>query len=194
MPEHSRNELIATVALSVGLLANVITFIFFTYGHVIEEHVVETETQRLVDNLTEVFTGLIPGDVKNVLIQMLMNQKTKFLTDPNIQKMDQDVEKHNSGIKRQAFTFSLSVLAIGIAIAFYFWKREGFNLRPFLIMNALGATVVAIVELLFAKYIAGQNKPLDVNYIKYSIIDFVRKKAGPTTRTTYTDSIPVNEV
>ena len=173
--QHSTQELVATIALSVGLLANVITVIFFTYGHQVEEHVVEGETQRLVDNLTETFAGLLPGDVKNVLVQLLEREKARFQQDPKMRDLDDQVAAHNRDIKKQAFTFSLTCLAVGASIAYFMWQRQQFSWRPFLIMNLLGALVVAAVELLFARYIAGQNKPLDINFVKWSILDGIQK-------------------
>jgi len=157
-----------SIITSVGIIMAFLGIFFFTYASIIEQNIVEINTNIIVNDLLDIINPLLDNNAKTNIINNI-----KY---PNMDKEDADVNDNNSKIVSSAFISLLIIfiitICIGFGISYYtknnFWEIIGLNL---IILICVGLTEYTFLHLIPKKFIAA-----DTNYVRYQIIKDVSEK------------------
>lgn len=164
-------EVIANMILQIVLIATLNIAMYFTYTTSIEKRIVETETTRIVQDLTTDIRTVLPNDS----LAYLNEKISPYLVVPDLSKEDEDVRKANKELVYQSVkVLTISVLVglivvIGLSVIFKFSMKD-------LFLHNIGILlVVAIVELVFLTFIVQYYISVDSNFVKRTIIDTLQR-------------------
>ena len=169
-------DTIANVLLQIVLIAVLNVTVYFTYTTYIEQDIVVTESQRIIDDLTTDLRIALPQDS----ISNIKNEILPYLVAPDLSADDKKVKDQNSRLVLATIKLFiiglLSCLIIVVGMAIYF----NFDLKKLFIHNIGVLVAVAIVEIIFLTFIVKNYISIDSNFVKFRMIqtlqDYVKRE------------------
>ena len=161
---------IAQIILNVILIATFITIFYFTYAKNIEEQILIKQMRYITDNLLDDFSLFATKAQYPLIKKTLQNIKTPDLSDE-----DAKVDANNKVVMEQTFKILIPVVVVSLLVVFFMGYYYNLSLTNIFIEGLLTLSVVALVEVVFLKYLAGNFYSADPNFVKYKIIDEIQK-------------------
>lgn len=176
---------LSNVLLHVILLSSFVALFFFSYGSRIEQQVVQTQTESVVDNLMQ--------DVRNVAtpdqMQLLRTVLEPNLQAPDMTQADQEAAAKNKQLMQQTVKVLGIVCGVSLSLIILLWsygkwinKNQYFSGWKLLKENMVTLLFVAITEFFFVTFFAANYKSADPNYIKKKVVDtLIQYAASPSS-------------
>jgi hypothetical protein len=159
-----------SIILQVCLISSFIAIFFFTYVAKVEEEVVKTKVNYLVDS----FTGDQKIFFKDPLIRSTFTKGIDKLEAPDMSKEDQLVQENNDKLFATAIDVVINMLSIAVIVyLLYFLSLSGKdskNALKVLVISLTTVVAVAITELGFLHIVVANYKALDPNYFRAKIL------------------------
>tara|TARA_Y100000816_G_C25837171_1_gene437604 strand:- start:99 stop:677 length:579 start_codon:yes stop_codon:yes gene_type:complete len=145
----------------------IIATLFFTYVAQIEQYIVKSQVEHLLDEFTNDYKIFIGDDTGIVHV--------KDVTDKS---QDDKVNINNDKLIKRSFLILGVSFAVGIIICISFWlittkffPKKSFNFKKLMIENSILLFIVVMVELLFFGLVTRNYKTLDINKTKTEMIE-----------------------
>ena len=172
------SSIIANIILQVILIATLNIFMYFTYTTLIEKSIVESESKRIVFDITNDLRLTLPTKTLAEINKII----SPYLVMPDLSKEDAEVLATNRSLTITTVKLLVVLILIGfivvIAMSIYF----KFNLNEIIYHNMIILIFVALVEFVFLTFIVKNYITIDSNYVKYKILesfsDFVKNKSN----------------
>ena len=168
------------ILLTVGVLYSLVPYIYFSFGSDSVQSVIENETRRLSDNLTNIYISSLPPAVVTALSDNLSSIKTRIMTDENLQKNTNELRKNNNdivdSIKSQMF---IGLVVFGGVIFLIRKFVHKFDYKPIAIKSGSMILGAVIAELLFLAYVVGEYKPLNMSDVNIKVAEYTKNKTAP---------------
>ena len=158
---------LANIILQVVLIAILNVVIYFTYTTYIENKIVVTESQRIVQDLTDDLRIALP----NTSLATIRTKLYPYLTVPDLSSDDEEVKTNNKDLVVKSvkifITALLCCLIIVLAMSIYF----KINLKSLLLHNLSVLVAVAVIEIIFLTVIVQNYISIDSNFVKVKLIE-----------------------
>ncbi len=186
-------EFLADIFLHVGGISALLGIIFFTYGHYIEQLLVEIEMKELVDGYMVYFDNFIQVSHKSK-IGAYLNGFGGFKV-PDMSSDDAAIEEKNKTIVNRAAIALGTGFVVCWTIAFIIARlgNKKVNLTHLMVENVVILFAVAVTEIIFATFIVRYYRVVDPNTLKLALVgafsdanDYA--KNNPTEVRTLTDT------
>ena len=160
-------EVIANMILQIVLIGTLNIGMYFTYTTSIERRIVESETTRIVQDLTNDIRTILPNDS----LAYLNEKISPYLVVPDLSKDDDDVKKANAKLVYQAVKVLSIAVLIGLIVVLTMSILFNFSIKDLFLHNLGILLVVAIVEIVFLTFIVQYYISVDTNFVKRTVID-----------------------
>ena len=175
---------LSNILLHVILLSSFVAVFFFVYGSKIEQQVVQSQTNAVVDNLMQ--------DVRNVTtpaqMQILSSVLGPNLEAPDMQQADLEAAAKNKQLVQQTIKVLGILCGVSLALILLLWsygkwvnKSMYFSGWKLLKENMVTLLFVAITEFFFVTFFAANYKSADPNHIKKQVVDTLIQYAQTST-------------
>ncbi len=162
------------IVLQVTLIVCAITLFFFLYASRIEEKIVVTQIDRLVDSFTEDMGVLLEPNEK-ISIQNFMEN----LEPPNdMTEQDEQAERTNSRLISQSAIIIGAFMVCGLFVTFFLGIYYQLDWKTIVKNAFFGVGACMLTEYVFLTYFAANYRSLDPNTIKRAVIDSLEKYAN----------------
>lgn len=165
---------VANILLHVVFISTFLTVFFFTYASKIESKIVESQSKRIISELTGDVKLLLPDNVIGEI-----NSRVATVEPPNMQEEDDKVLEANKKLKTKVASFVGVVFFIGLVIVWlmcYFINDPKFTFFDLVKHNAIILCFVALTEYVFLDYFARNYISIDSNFVKYTILETINQK------------------
>jgi hypothetical protein len=154
----------SSVVLTVALFSIGLVLYFFYVATIIEEQVVELNTNRLVDIMVSPIIKIAP-DSLNTYVQ-------KLKSDPNPES-DKQIEDNNNKLKQKSIKiiFPIAIFAILFTVLILLYFIGYGHLTMVLLDVFIMTCIVFMVEILFLYYFGRSYITLDENHIMTFVAD-----------------------
>lgn len=164
---------IPNIVMNVTLITTFIGIFFFTYGKIIEQNVVQTQSEQIADYLAkDISTFIDKNTAKKIAAQ---------LTLPDMTKEDKHVEEQNKKLQDYAFNILILVAISGLLFTIIYAKYYHLNIITILKTNLTILFFVALTEYIFLTYIGQNFISLDPNFVRTKILQSLKKKITTNT-------------
>ena len=169
----------ASIILGVVLFSIFIGGFFFFYVTKVEKEIVKEEVISLVND----YIG--DGTVFQLVSPKFKDQLTtlvKNLPKPSYEKVDEEVDKHNEELQKQAIKFLGGLAVVGLIIVCVLLyldtqksgKKLSENFWDILKPNLILLLAIGFTEFMFTAYIARSFISLDPNAVKKHMISEIK--------------------
>ncbi len=172
----------ADLCIHVALAATALSVIFFFYVSRIEEKIIETQIDSIIDHYMS-FLDYTPSYLKGHL-QTLFRQ----LDVPDMSAGDQQVLQNNNQIKRMAAIALGAGCSVSIAFAMLIMFVFKLDVTKLLIHNFIIITAIVVVEMLFTTFVVQYYIYADVNLLANTVAETMSSVVSATKPVTV-DSI-----
>jgi len=156
----------ANTVLQVTLIVLAITLFFFLYASHIEEKVVVTQIDRLVNSFTGDMTVLLKPDEKRAIQQVMKNMSpTEDMT-----KADADARESNQQLINKSSLVVGAFMVIGIFVSILLGIHYKLDFWNMVKSSIVGVLACMFTEYMFLTYLAANYHSLDPNNIKRAVI------------------------
>jgi hypothetical protein len=169
---HITAKQLASIILTVSMMATFLSIFFFTYGAKIERKVLATQMGYITNTLLGEFGFLIPDDIKLKIRNNLHKLKL-----PNLNDSDKKVTESNNKIIKNTLQLILIVLIFSFIGTFGMSYYYDFKYTDVLFISSISLIIVAITEYTFLTFFASKYLSADINFVKHKIVDIMQKNA-----------------
>ena len=164
----NKAEYIANIILHVVLISVFIGVFFFTYATFIEERIVVSQVNYLIDDFADEIE-VLPKTYKTVLNTVISN-----IDKPDMSVQDAQVKENNKALLNKVIIILSVSLVIGISSVYYLSRNYDFSFKELLYKNLIGLVFVGLTEFVFLTFIATSFRSADPNYVKRKILETLR--------------------
>lgn len=165
------NEFLVMLANSisfVGIMAFLITVIFFTFGKYIEKQIVINNLDYLINDTI----GDLPKTLKPELKKSITDSLNSSYEKININKDEvEQVVNSNKSLQNKAFIFSSILLVVSLIISFIISKKANINYFMVLFQSLLLALGVGLIEVLFMYFVSSSYIVADPSQTKKILLE-----------------------
>lgn len=170
-------QYVPSILFMSGIYSITVACLFFTYGKMIEQKVVDKNITFLLDNfMDEAFQLLRESDKKVILEKLKTMDLSKF------KKADETVDANNKKIILKAIKYISIFASVAIILSMGIWYFSKVSYKEYAIdvvgKSFLFLFIIIIFQILFLSLISKNYKSLDPSVIKHFIVDKFKKKYG----------------
>lgn len=158
-------ETAAHIIMGVVLIAAFISIFFFTYVSKIESDIVQTQMEKIVDDLTGSIDTIITEQQKEEIGQAIQN-----IEIPDMSQQDAAAQTNNKDLMQKAIIIFSCIIGIGLLAICLLWYFGGkFHMSHMIIQNSIILILVALTEFGFVTFVTQNYQVIDPNYVRYLI-------------------------
>jgi hypothetical protein len=161
------SEGIINVIVNVGFIATFISIFFFTYASGVEQEIVKSQAQIMMNDLFQTITPLLNDDAK----EKIMNYEVSDMSKEDADALDNNNKLINSGYSILIIVFIVTQV-VGLALSIYFKH----NYNHIIIGNVIVLIFVGLTEYTFLNVIGRSYMSVDTNFIRWKILTSIREK------------------
>jgi len=163
---------IATIILSVTLIATFIGVYFFTYGTYLEKVVVDNQMDYVVKDLVSDFKILAPEAAQSARISI------QNIKEPDMRKEDEETAAANKKLLTTAMIVLASVFIAGIVSSLTIVFTTGVHAKEFFITNLIAIVIVGLTYFAFTNFAGRMFISADPNFVRKTILETLKNKTG----------------
>ena len=163
--------LIPNTLISVVLISAFIGIFFFTYAARVENEIVRSRSEAIINDLSDTFIKITPEEQREEVSRIV----GPYLVPPNLQKEDEAVEEGNKELRKKAFVFIITFVIVGFCIFFLLAHVFKFSAKRLIYKNLIVLAFVAMTEFCFLTFFARHYITIDSNFIKYKVLETLTK-------------------
>ena len=164
-------ETISYLILSFIAAAIFISLFFFFYVSKVEEHLVKTQLNAIIQKLTKEETWVFLNDSEKNSIKTYLDT----VKLPDMSEEDNNVLVNNSKLFNEAMKVFLLLAVFGIIAVIMIYSKYKFDIKLVLTQSVVIVSVVALTYYCFVTYISQNYVLIDENVVKQSIYKNVKK-------------------
>jgi hypothetical protein len=162
------SHVIINVITFTGFASIFISIFFFTYASMIEQEIVVTQTDIIVNDIMQTITPLLSADQKE-------NIKNN-LKIPDNSEADLHSLNSNNALMSDAYTNLLMIFGttMGLSLALSILFKH--NYYKILVLNLILLVFIGITEFIFLHFIPKNYIIADTNWVRWKILTDIRSK------------------
>jgi hypothetical protein len=160
--------MLADVFISVGMIGIGISVFFFTYASIIEEKIVISQTNIIINDLMQTIRPLLTIEQRKNLAENI--------SVPNSKKEDIEALNSNNELISNAYTKLLIVFVVSIGIGLAISVIYKHNFYYLILLNTILLVFVMLTEFTFLHFIPEKIIVADTNWVRCKILTDVRDK------------------
>jgi len=162
------SHMLADVFISVGMIGIGISVFFFTYASIIEEKIVISQTNIIINDLMQTIRPLLTIEQRKNLAENI--------SVPNSKKEDIEALNSNNELISNAYTKLLIVFVVSIGIGLAISVIYKHNFYYLILLNTILLVFVMLTEFTFLHFIPEKIIVADTNWVRYKILTDIREK------------------
>ena len=172
------SQYIPSILFMSGIYSIAVAILFFTYGQTIEKDVVKSNTESLLDSMTDDIMVVLSPKQKKSLTSHISNIKIS----QDVKKSDKEVDSRNKDVQNKAVKYIsiFSIIAILVSLCLWYfgklpYKEYGIEVvgKSFLFL-----AIIIIFQIIFFTLITKNYKSLDPSIVKNYIVEKLKKEYG----------------
>ena len=162
------SHMLTDVIISVGMIGIAISIFFFTYAATIEQKIVVTQTNIVINDLMQTIKPLLTEEQKQNFI--------KNLNTPDNRQADLDALNSNNELISNAYTILLVILIVSLGLGLLSSIIYKHNYYYLIGLNGGLLMFVILTEYSFLHFIPEKYMIADTNWVRWKILRDVKEK------------------